>query len=446
MYLKRSIDSVFLEWKETYGRKPLLVRGARQVGKTAAVRHAGELFDYFIELNFDENPGLRRLFDSELPVNEICEQISLLFNTPVIPGRTLLFLDEIQSCKSAIGSLRYFYEKMPGLHVIAAGSLLEFALSEVPSFGVGRIRSVFLFPLSFREFLAALREEALLEYMQKHHFKNPLPEPFHRKLILLHQKFLIIGGMPEVVRAYSEGKSLLEIQRLLDDLIISVQADFDKYKARVPSVRLIEVFQSVAAQTGSKFVYNYPASTLNHLQVKECLQLLQMAGLIHPVVHSSANGIPLGAQANPKRRKFLMPDTGIFQRMLGLEAGRLILDDAADFVNKGMLAELHTGLEILKNGDPFVPGSLYYWHRESRNSQAELDYIVQHDSRIVPIEVKAGLRGRMVSLRLFLQEKKLPFGIRISSENFADMDSFKILPVYALHLLRNLLDGQKKEV
>jgi uncharacterized protein len=441
MYLQRKVDETLLEWSREEERKPLLIRGARQVGKTSVVRNLGKHFKYCIELNFEESKSIKQLFDSGISVDEICEQIALLTNTPIIPGKTLLFLDEIQACKSAIGALRFFYEKMPKLHVVAAGSLLEFALAELPSFGVGRIRSLFMYPLSFKEFLLAYKESALLEHLEQYHFQKPIPDSIHQKLLLLHKKFLITGGMPEVVRAYVQGKSLLEVQRLIDDLIISVQADFDKYKARFPAIRLIEVFNSVAGQMGSKFTYNYPESSLNNPQIKECLHLLQLAGLIYPVTHSAANGIPLGAETNMKKRKFLIYDTGIFQRLLGLEIGKLFLQDDYSLINKGNIAELSVGLELLKNEDPYSKKPLYYWQREERNSQAELDYVYQYETQILPIEVKSGVKGSMQSLFLFLKEKKLPFGIRISSENFADMNEVKVMPLYAIHLLRQLVCG-----
>ena len=439
MYLQRKVDEVLDAWREEKERKPLLIRGARQVGKTSAVRKLGTHFTHYLEINFEENQAYKELFDSNFSVNEICEQLALLQNTPIISGKTLLFLDEIQACKQAIGKLRFFYESMPDLHVIAAGSLLEFALAELPSFGVGRIRSLFMYPLSFPEFLIAINEKTLLDYIEQHHFQKPLPEAIHQKIMLLHKKFLIIGGMPEVVKAYAQGKSLLDVQRIIDDLIISVQADFDKYKALFPAIRLIEVFNTIAAQMGSKFTYSYPESTLNYPQIKECLHLLQLAGLIYPVTHSAANGIPLGAETNPKKRKFLIYDTGIFQRLLGLEIGNLFIQDDFSLINKGNIAELAVGLELLKNEDSYSKKSLYYWQREARNSQAELDYVYQNETQLIPIEVKAGTKGRMLSLFLFLKEKNLPFGIRVSSENFAEMDQVKVMPIYAVHNLKQML-------
>ena len=219
----------------------------------------------------------------------------VLTNTPIVPGETLLFLDEIQSCIPAIGMLRYFYEKMPELHVICAGSLLEFALAELPSFGVGRVRSMFMYPLSFSEFLGALGETHLLSMLNKATVLKPLNELVHQRLIRFYKKFLIIGGMPEAVSAFISNGNILEVQKVLTDLLVAIEADFTKYKSRISSIRLLEVFRALAQQVGKKFTYSYPGASMNNVQIKECIELLRMAGLIHTVTHSSANGIPLGA-------------------------------------------------------------------------------------------------------------------------------------------------------
>lgn len=438
MYITRNIDLDLFEWKESVNRKPLLLRGARQVGKSTAVKNLSAQFRYFVEINFDEHQSFKSIFEKDYSVQEICEQLSVLTNTPIVAGETLLFLDEIQACLPAMGRLRYFYEKMPDLHLIAAGSLLEFALAELPSFGVGRVRSLFVYPLSFREFLAAIGEHLLVKSMDQASFAKALPDAIHKKLLSCHKKFLMIGGMPEAVSAYAAGASLLDVKRILNDLLVSVQADFAKYKSRVPASRLIEVFSSVAQQTGNKFNYSYPNASLDNRQIKEALDLLLMAGLIYRVTHSSSNGIPLGAEINPKKTKYLIFDTGIFQRILGLNISDLLLLDDFDSINKGNIAELYVGLELIKSESPYQNHPLFYWQREEKNSQAEVDFVEQFGDAIIPIEVKSGKKGSMQSLYLFLKEKNLPFGIRLSIENYAEMGHVKILPLYATHMLKNI--------
>lgn len=438
-YLSRSVENELNIWKEEPNRLPLLIRGARQVGKSSLVKQFGQQFQYYLELNLEMDPEISKVFEGNLEPHRICDDLALIYNTPIIPGKTLLFIDEIQTSLSAIASLRFFYEQYPELHVIAAGSLLEFALSELPSFGVGRIRSLFLYPFSFNEFLHAMSEQRLLSAIQKARPEKPLSELVHKKALALFKRFLIIGGMPKVVSYYVETGDLLKCQQVLDDLVLSFQDDFAKYKKRIPSFMLREVFKAVVAQNSNKFVYTKAAPDLNRGQVKLCLELLSMAGLIYPVTHSSANGIPLGSQINTKFRKYIVFDTGIYQRILGLNLKAFLVDNEFESINKGSIAELFVGLELMKHSNK--RNELYYWQRESKNSQAEVDYLVQMNTKILPIEVKSGTKGSMQSLYLFLKEKNIKMGIRISQENFSMYNNIKVFPLYAV---TNIVDYPKK--
>jgi len=247
--------------------------------------------------------------------------------------------------------------------------------------------------------------------------------------------FLALGGMPEVIAQYVQGKSLIECQRLLDDLIISLKSDFVKYKSRVPFLRISEVFDSVVQQNGGKFVFKDATSGSNHKQIKEALELLIMAGLVIPVTHTTANGIPLGAECNIKKRKMLIFDTGIFQRLHGLDLSEMLFTDDFEQVNKGSIAELFAGLELLKSASCYTPQSLWYWHREAQNSNADVDYVVQISGVIIPVEVKSGKKGSMQSLYLFLKEKNRNSGIRLSLENYGFYEQIRIYPLYAANKL-----------
>jgi predicted AAA+ superfamily ATPase len=436
-YIERKLDKELIEWKNLYSRKPLLIRGARQVGKSSTVRNLGKTFEFFIEVDFISNKSIHKLFEGDINPVRIYEELSLIYNTPVIAGKTLVFFDEIQACIPAITSLRYFYEKVPNIHLIAAGSLLEFALKELPSFGVGRIRSVYLYPFSFSEFLIAFEETSLIHLIDHFAIDKPVSEPVHNKLKQYLIRFIIIGGMPEVVASYVNGATLLDCQRILEELTNSLYDDFSKYKLKVPVTRLREAFSSVILQTGSKFILSQIDSQANRLQLKESLELLELAGIIFPVVHSSSNGIPLGAQTNDKFRKYLIYDTGIFQRYLNLDLSELFLNTEISLVNKGVVAELFTGLELIKSQPANQAASLYYWQREKKGSQAEVDYVIQLGDSIVPIEVKSGIRGKMQSLRIFMEEKKCKFGIRTSLENFSRLEKIIIIPLYAISAIRS---------
>ncbi|MDE7377474.1 MAG: AAA family ATPase [Paraprevotella sp.] len=318
-YYKRNIDNILLDWSKEQNRKPLLLRGARQVGKTTAIRHLADHFEYFAEIDFNDRKDIHYLFDGTYSPLEICQLLSILIRVPIIPGRTLLFFDEIQSCPAAINRLRYFYEKYPEIHLIAAGSLLEFALESLPSYGVGRIRSIFMYPFSFEEFLWASGDEFLAKAINQASPQNPLPEAIHNQAIRQLKAFLVLGGMPDVVARYCEDGNILECQRILSELILSFRDDFAKYRNKVPALRIDAVFRSVAEQGLGKFVYNRVNSDGNTEQIRTALETLILAGLIYPVTHTSANGIPLGAEINEKYRRMIYMDTGLLQCILNLD-------------------------------------------------------------------------------------------------------------------------------
>jgi uncharacterized protein len=431
-YLYRNIDDELKIWSLKNERKPLLLRGARQVGKSSAVRNLGNNFKYFLEINFESDKDIHAFFEGNLNPFEICEKLSIYYNIPIKPDDTLLFFDEIQACIPAISSLRFFYEKFPRLHLIAAGSLLEFALEELPSFAVGRVRSLFMYPLSFDEFLKALQFENLVKAKKEADYNNPLPEPIHIKLKEYLKKFLILGGMPEVISKYAKGNDILECMQTIDDIVVSYKSDFTKYKKRINPLRITNVLLSAAEQAGSKFVYSKAEKDGNYRQIKEALDLLIMAGLLIPIYRTSANGIPLGAESDLAQFKLILIDTGLFQRIMNLDISNLFVSDNWEMINKGTLAEQYAGLEMVKSSSPYIQASLYYWARESRNSSAEIDYLVQKGNNLIPIEIKSGSKGSMKSLFIFLEEKNVAFGIRSSLENFGQYGKVKVHPLYDL--------------
>jgi predicted AAA+ superfamily ATPase len=430
-YLKRLIDNDLLLWSKETDRKPVLLRGARQVGKSSSVRKLAEHFDHFLEINFEIDKKVHALFDSDLYPKQICDNLSVHFKQNIIPGKTILFFDEIQACPNAISALRFFYEEYPELHVIAAGSLLEFALEELPSFGVGRISSMFMYPFSFAEFMSACDEERLWNLICQSSPENPLHPVFHERALEILKQFLVIGGMPAVVAKFIESRNIFACQKTLNDLINSLKTDFAKYKQRIPELRISAAFTAVVHQSGGKFNYS-KVEPYSIRQIKESMELLQKAGLVIPVTHSSANGIPLGAQENPKKQKFILIGTGILQWLMGLQLSEIFLSNDFSMVNKGYIAEQMAGMELLKSSSCYEQTQLYYWHREALNSNAEVDYIIQQGEKIIPIEVKSGTIGKMQSMHLFLKEKQSEYGIRTSLENFVQYDKIKIYPLYAI--------------
>ena len=248
MYYKRIIDKHLSEWASRDTRKPILLRGARQVGKSSAVRHLGKQFKNYLEINFEMEPQYKAIFIPDLNVNRIVMQISAISGSRIEEGETLLFMDEIQECPEAIMSLRFFKENMPGLHVIAAGSLLEFALAELPTFGVGRIHSMFMYPMTFDEFLLANKEDILLEARNAASSQSPLPEPLHEKLVSLLRTYMLVGGMPECVAKWVETHDYLLCQEVQNDILVSYEDDFPKYKKKADVNLLRNILRSAAVQ------------------------------------------------------------------------------------------------------------------------------------------------------------------------------------------------------
>ena len=432
-YFSRSIDTELLNWSRDKDRKVLLLRGARQVGKSSAVRNLGKSFKYYVEINFENaDEQVKELFKAGISPQEICMKLSVLTLTPIVPNETLLFLDEIQAHIPAISKLRYFYEQYPELHVIAAGSLLEFAFEELPSFGVGRIRSMFMYPFSFEEFLLASGKKLWVEAIKEATPQNPVFDGLHFQLVNQLHSFNLIGGMPAVVAEFVKNQDFLRCQNVLNDILVSFRNDFAKYKKRVPAIRINEVFESVVKQSEGKFVYERAAVQSSNRQIKDALDLLVMAGLVYPVTHTAANGIPLGAEINPKIQRMFLFDTGLFQRVLDLNMSDILLSNDFKTINRGALAEIFVALEIVKASSCYAPANLYYWQREKSQSKAQIDFVVQKHDKIIPIEVKSGTQGAMQSLRLFMKEKGVARGIRTSLENFAQYENIDVFPMYAI--------------
>lgn len=454
MYRERRIDTSLIEWSQRSSRKVLLLRGARQVGKSTAVRHLGERFDSFVEINFDKQKSFHALFEGDLDAHVIASQIANLTGKVVQPGKTLLFFDEIQACPNAILSLRFFTEDYPELHVIAAGSLLEFALAELPTFGVGRLQSLFMYPMSFDEFLNATGNTGLIAERKKASPTQPLNEVFHSKLVQQFRNFIMIGGLPEVVCKWDETGDYLQCQQLQDQLVISYEDDFAKYKKKVNPTLLRQILRSAATQITDKFVYSRAASTKAE-NVREAIGLLTMAGLLIPVTRTDANGLPLGDEADSTYQKILLLDSGILLRLLNMSLGsiqqiteEIMTASEADLVNKGKISEMIAGLEIVKNKPDNLRHELFYWVRQEKNSQAEVDYLEPSNGRILPIEIKAERQGGMKSLWTFMRARNLDYAIRSSLENFGQFDytdrdagnavrHVDVYPLYAISQLPN---------
>jgi len=442
-YFRRHIDEQLQQWKEAPRRKPLLIRGTRQVGKSTAVREFGKLFRFFVEINLEKQPDLLQLFPANIDVKKTCEKLSGTLGIPIVPGETLLFIDEIQVSKEAIMSLRYFKEDYPELHVIAAGSLLEFTLEELPSFGVGRIRSLYMYPFSFDEFLMAQGLDLTIDYKKKATSEEPLTEKAHKDIVDQLRTFYLVGGMPAAVTEWVETHSFIEVAHTHTDIIQTYEDDFNKYKKRVSPNLLRQVLRSVALQAGNKFVYAQAVRDVHSSVVRDALHLLTLAGLIVPVTHTSGTGVPLGAEENSNYTKYLFFDLGVMLTMLDIPAADILLASDVDLVNKGGTSEVFAGLEMIKYRDCLQKPEMHYWENTAKGSNAEVDYLRVRNGQVLPVEVKANTQGSMQSLWVFMRMRKLHDAIRTSLENFGQFnyddpkDNFErrhvdIIPLYAL--------------
>ena len=442
-YFRRHIDEQLLLWKDSPRHKPLLIRGARQVGKSTAVRELGKQFRYFVEINLEKQADLLQMFPENIDVKRTCEKLSGTLGIPIVPGETLLFIDEIQVSQQAIMSLRYFKEDYPELHVIAAGSLLEFTLEELPSFGVGRIRSLYMYPFSFDEFLMAQNLDLTVDYKRRATSEEPLTEKAHKDLVEQLRTFYLVGGMPAAVTEWMETHSYIEVSHVHTDIIQTYEDDFNKYKKRVSPTLLRQVLRSVALQVGNKFVYVRAARDVHSSVVRDALHLLTLAGLITPVKHTDGTGVPLGATESNTYIKYLFFDLGVMQTMLNIPAAEVLLASDVDFVNKGGASEMFAGLEMKKYRDCLQKPEMHYWENTARGRRSEVDYLKTRSGKVLPVEVKANTQGGMQSLWIFMRMRKLHEAIRTSLENFGQFDyndpedNFErrhvdIVPLYAL--------------
>jgi predicted AAA+ superfamily ATPase len=430
--MKRITYYHLLRWRNEPHRKPLLLRGARQVGKTFVVREFGKQFKSYVEVNFELLPQAIRIFELDLQPERIIRDLSILLERSIEPGKTLLFFDEIQRAPKAIAALRYFYELMPLLHVITAGSLLDFALEKI-GLPVGRISMLYMHPLCFLEFLSAKNNPLLLEAILNSPPTHPLSPPIHEKLLRCLAEYFAIGGMPAAMQQWLDSGDINKCVRIHSELLETYRQDFPQYSKKHQQEYVELVFNELPLFIGKRFKFSSLASgQLKKRELNPALDLLIKAGIIHKVVHASGQGIPLGASARPEIFKTIFLDCALSQKALGAKAGNWLLDGQAMFINKGEVAEAFVGQELVAASPPYEKNSLYYWHREARSSNAEVDYLMQLEDSIIPVEVKSGSTGSLRSMHAFLNEHpNSPYGVRFSMGNYSIQDRIHSYPLYS---------------
>lgn len=421
--MKRNSIGFLKEWLASTDRKPLVIRGARQVGKTWLVRHLVQSQKRkLIEINFEKSPQLASLFISNEP-RQILLNLSAAFNESIDPKNCLLFLDEIQAAPELLAKLRWFAEDLSELPVIAAGSLLEFVLEKHSfSMPVGRIKYMHLEPCSFEEFLLASDRHVLMDYLSSYQWGIEIPHAIHEQLMAHFKEYIIVGGMPAAINAWINNRSLSEVNQVHHDLMATYRDDIAKYRGRLATERLEEVMIAVPRHLGEKFVYSKVNPSVQTSTIKLALDLLCKARICHRVSGSFANGVPLGAEIQDRYLKVIFLDVGLCSAALGLSLDQFFLTQEIVLINKGGIAEQVVGQILRTIAPPYIEPALYYWHREEKGSTAEVDYVVQYGHSVLPIEVKAGSTGSLKSLHLFMGLKRFPIAVRINSDIPSKMD------------------------
>jgi predicted AAA+ superfamily ATPase len=435
--VKRLIDVALDRWLTNPRRKALLIRGARQVGKTFSARALGERAGGMVEVNLERMADARKIFSGDLVAGTMLRDLGYVLGRR-IPDDGLLFIDEIQAEPRALLALRYFYEELPSLRVLAAGSLVDFAIERV-GVPVGRVSFLHLHPLSFAEFLHARGRVDILEAVASASADFPLAAAAHAAALRFLREYFVVGGMPEAVATWCEGAQPDDVFEVHRSLVSSYRQDFSKY-AKSHQVRYLDILLGHCARSASKrFIYAQVPGDHRKRELDPALQLLTTAGLVHRVVHSGGNGLPLGAESRPERFKPLLLDIGFMQALLGARPKDWLpaTDDLRPFINHGDVTEAFVGQELLAYQTASSDPQLYYWQRDKASSQAEVDYLTSLKGTVRPVEVKAGKTGRLKSLQVFLNEKRgASIAYRVAPLPFSRRGTVETVPLYAVsHLV-----------
>lgn len=426
--MKRMLENQLLEWKESKRRKPLILRGARQVGKTWLVENVlGKEFENCVKIDLEKKRDLHTYFEGDLDPAVIVSYLELS-TEKITPGKTLLFFDEIQACPRAIMALRYFYEDMPELHVIAAGSLLEFAFGEI-SIPVGRIQYMQINPMSFFEYLSAIRGELLAHESLRH--PCIVNEVVQNMLLEELRKYFFIGGMPECVKTWRDSASMVETFKVQSEILEAYRDDFSKYKPQVDPTCLNAVFLSCAKSVGEQLKYTKLDEGHSGQTNRKAFDLLTKARVLNKIPSSIPSGLPLGATANQKKFKASILDIGLMQRLCQTPVDLELKQKDLLSMFRGKLAEQFVAQELLVHHGP----DLFYWARDARGSSAEVDYLLTCNGNIYPIEVKSGASGSLKSLHMLLQKyMNCPRGLVLYDGKYKNLPEQKLefLPLYSV--------------
>lgn len=443
----RNIASYLQNWQTKPNRKPLIIRGARQVGKTWTVKTFGKThFRYFIDLNLEREAD-SALFKQMQPISTLIELLKLRFNHPINPGETLIFIDEIQNSEIAMQQLRFFYEEMPNLHIIAAGSLLEVKIQkEGFSFPVGRVEYCYLFPATFDEFLLAMKENESNSYIENLTLTQSIPNEIHSELMKKFQLYTLVGGMPEAVQRFCDTRSFKEIDPIYESLLTGYRDDVHKYASKAKTQYIQHVIEHAPTNCGKLIIYeHFGGSSFKSREMKAAFDTAEKAMLIYRIPATHVTEPPILYSLN-KASKLLFLDMGLANYRLDVRA-QLLTSDDFNSVFKGQLAEQFVG-QTLKAISHYQIKDIAYWYRNKEGSSSEIDFLISINHNLIPIEVKSGKTGTLKSLLRFMETCQTPFAIRVYAGNLSQQTiklpsgkNFQLisLPFYLLHRLSAIL-------
>ena len=433
--MKRLLYQALLKWKKGKKRKPLLLQGARQVGKTFLVHEfAKKEYDELVYLNFEQNSGLQTLFEGNLGPQTIVDNIGLYIGKKIEPKNTLIFFDEIQVAPKALTSLKYFCEQAPEYHVIAAGSLLGVSVGRQTAFPVGKVDFLTLYPMSLIEYLMAFDEGLMAKKLSDTSKIEPLPDILHKKLLDHLKMYLYLGGMPEVLQDYLDNRDIASARKIQNDILQAYERDFAKYTDAAQAIKTSGLWQSLPrqlAKKNKKFKYREVQKNARAAAFAQTIQWLRQAGLIHPAYNISVPKMPISGYADFSKFKLYMLDTGLLGAMLNLTSDIIIRPNALFQEYNGAFIENFVATELIASGNT----SLFYW---TSKHDAEVDFILQLNNCVYPLEVKSGLSRNLKSLRSYADKYNPKTIIRTSPRNFIQDKDFINIPLYAVFTIMNM--------
>lgn len=427
--MRRNVTERMLAWKESPHRKPLIVRGARQTGKTYSMIEFGKAeYATTAYINFESNAEYATVFDRDLDPHRVFAELSILKGVSIVPGATLVIFDEIQACEKALTFLKYLNEEANEYHVMAAGSLLGLAMNrERYSFPVGKVDMLAMHPLSFGEFLTAMEEDALRdEIVQAAEAMSPLPQAMHEKALGLYRLYLSVGGYPEAVAMYAQTRDSDHVSAVQNAIADAYIADMAKYSTPSDTTKAIAAYNSLPAQLArenAKFMYSLIGSSARAKDYENALQWLQAAGVVIKCTKVTGGEAPLAVCEDPLSFKLYYSDVGLLSAKTGLPMDNIIHGMRVSTRMRGMLAENYVAQELVANGvEP------HYW---TLGGQAEVDFVIQTAGRVIPIEVKSAENVRARSLGMFRGKYRPETSVRMSTKNFGRENGILSIPLYA---------------